>query len=200
MTHRPGVRTALRTLIGLGSCLVFALGMAAQGASSEPPKPRPKPVVEAALHSPEKAIAPPIVATGLPVPRWVSVKAERVNVRRGPSLEHEVLWTYVQPGVPVEVIAEYDSWRRIKDVDGSTGWVKAAMLGGQRMVMTTGRVNTAILAEPKADAEAVALAEPGLVAKLVSCEGEWCEVSTRGYDGFVTRDRLWGVYESEIVK
>jgi len=174
--------------------------MAAQGASSEPPLPRPKPMVEAALHGPSAKIAPPSVATGLPVPRWVSVKAERVNVRRGPSLEHAVLWTYVQLGVPVEVIAEYDSWRRIRDVDGATGWVKAAMLGGERTVMTTGRVNTAILAEPKAEAEAVALAEPGLVAKLVGCNGEWCEISARGYDGFVTRDRLWGVYESETVK
>jgi SH3-like domain-containing protein len=157
--------------------------------------PRPKPVLEAALHIP-----PPIVATGLPVPRWVSVKAQRLNVRRGPSLEHDVLWTYVRPGVPLEVIAEYDSWRRIRDADGSTGWVRAALLDGRRYVVVKGRVNTALLERPQADAEAIAYAQPGLVARLVACEGEWCEISTRGYDGFVARDRLWGVYEGETIR
>ena len=164
------------------------------------PLPRPKPVVEAALTKSGHAVPPPIVATGMPVPRWVSVKAERVNVRRGPSLRQDVLWTYVKSGVPVEVIAEFSGWRRIRDADGSTGWVSAALLEGRRNVMVQGRVNTAILEAPKADAEAVAYAEPGLVAKLVACEGAWCEVSTRGYGGYVTRDRLWGVYEDETVK
>ena len=165
------------------------------------PLPRPKPIVEAALHSPiEVPVPPPIVASGLPVPRWVTIKAPRVNVRRGPSLDLDVLWTYVKPGVPVEVIAEYDTWRRIRDAEGGTGWVKAAMLDGRRNVVVTGRVNTAILEEPRSDAETVALAGPGLVAKLVACVGAWCEISTRGYDGFVSRDRLWGVYESETVK
>lgn len=175
--------------------LIAATSAPAAPSRSEVPLPRPKPIVEAALR-----VAPPIVATGMPVPRWVTVKAERVNVRRGPSLDQDVVWTYVKPGVPVEVIAEYTSWRRIRDVDGGTGWVKSTMLDGRRNVMVTGRVNTAILDEPKADAEAVAYAQPGLVAKLLACAGEWCEISTRGYDGFVSRDRLWGVYEDEVVR
>lgn len=150
--------------------------------------PEPKPQVVALATVP-----PPIVATGMPVPRWVTIKAARVNVRRGPSLEDNVLWTYVKPGLPVEIIAEFDSWRRIRDVEGQTGWVKSVMLDGRRRVLFTGRVNTAILREPNGEADAVALAAPGLIADLVECEGEWCEVSARGYDGFVTRDRLWGV-------
>lgn len=196
------MRTALRHLFALSLCLIFApAALGSPGYRVPVQHPRPKPIIEAALHSPAAAPAPPpIVASGLPVPRWVSIKAPRVNVRRGPSLDLDVLWTYVKPGVPVEVIAEYDTWRRIRDAEGGTGWVKAAMLDGRRTVIVTGRVNTAILDAPKADAEAVALARPGLLAKLVACEGAWCEVSTRGYDGFVSRDRLWGVYESETLK
>jgi SH3-like domain-containing protein len=158
--------------------------------AAETPLPVPKPQVVALATV---SVPPPIVATGMPVPRWVTIKAQRVNVRRGPSLEQDVLWTYVKPGLPVEVIAEYDSWRRIKDADGSTGWVKSVMLDGRRRVMFTGNVNTALLSEPNGEADAVALAAPGLIADLVACDGEWCEVSARGYDGFVTRDRLWGV-------
>jgi len=200
MVAWPDTRDALRGVIVASMCVLFAhVAGATLLSRGEVPQPRAKPVVEAALHTPAK-MTPPIVATGLPVPRWVSVKAERVNVRRGPSLEYDVLWTYVKTGVPVEVIAEYDSWRRIRDVDGGTGWVKAALLGARRHVMLTGRVNTAILAQPKADADAVALGEPGLVAELVRCTGEWCQISTGGYDGFVSRDRLWGVHENEAVK
>ena len=196
------MRTALRHLIALCLCLFSASIASGTPAARDPiPQPRPKPVVVALLHEPAvAAVPPPSVASGLPVPRWVTIKAPRVNVRRGPGLDLDVLWTYVKPGVPVEVIAEYDTWRRIRDADGGTGWVKAAMLDGRRNVIVTGRVNTASLEAPKADAEAVALAGPGLVAKLVACEGAWCEISTRGYDGFVSRDRLWGVYERETLK
>ena len=99
----------------------------------------------------------------------------------------------MKPGVPVEVIAEYDTWRRIRDADGGTGWVKAAMLDGRRNVMVTGRVNTAILERAEGGCRSRRVrGDPGSVAKLVACEGEWCEISTRGYDGFVSRDRSVG--------
>lgn len=159
--------------------------------------PKPKPIVEAALHLSPSA-PPPIVATGLPVPRWVTLKAERVNVRRGPSTDQALLWTYVKPGLPVEIIAEYDGWRRIRDESGSTGWVRAALLDGRRSVVVTGEGTAPMLAAPKADAETIALVEPGLLAEFVRCEAAWCEVSTRGYDGYVARDRLWGVHAKDI--
>jgi SH3-like domain-containing protein len=179
------MRQALRNWVAVITWLTLASVVAA---GTRAPEPKPQVVAAATVSVP-----PPIVATGMPVPRWVAIKARRVNVRRGPALEHDVLWTYVRPGLPVEIIAEYDGWRRIRDVDGGTGWVKAAMLDGRRRVMFMGRVKTAILREPHAEASAVALAAPGLVADLVGCDGEWCEISARGYDGFVTRDRLWGV-------
>jgi SH3-like domain-containing protein len=196
------MRTALRHLLVVVFSVLLAPLATGSPATPDPvPQPRPKPIVEAALHSATvTAVPPPMVASGLPVPRWVTIKAPRVNVRRGPSLELDVLWTYVKPGLPVEVIAEYDTWRRIRDADGGVGWVKAAMLDGRRNVVITGNVNTAILETPTADADAVAIAGPGLIAKLVACERAWCEISTRGYDGYVTRDRLWGVYESETVR
>ena len=144
-------------------------------------------------------VPPPIGATGLPVPRWVTIKAGRVNVRRGPNLLQEILWTYVKPGAPVEIIAETEGWRRIRDVDGSKGWVRAPMLDGRRNVRVTGQLNAPLLREPRADADALAFAAPGLVARLVSCEGRWCAVSSRGYEGYVERTRLWGVHADERV-
>ena len=190
-------RVLLTCLALLAGQLGLVLGHSHPAAANEPAVPQS----HAALTPPTATkVPPPIVATGLPVPRWVTVKAARVNVRRGPALDHEILWTYVKPGTPIEIIAEYDSWRRIRDADGTVGWVKAAMLDGRRNVLVTGVVNAPLLSEPKAEAETLAFAAPGLVAQLVSCKGDWCEVSTRGYDGFVERDRLWGVYPHEQLK
>lgn len=193
------MRHALRTVFLLGCWLLaVCLMTGARVDAASVPAPKPKPIVEAALQIPAGPITPPpIVATGLPVPRWVTLKAERVNVRRGPSTDQELLWTYVKPGLPVEIIAEYDGWRRIRDEGGSTGWVRAALLDGRRNVVVTGDGQMALLNAPKADAEAIAYAEPGLLAELVACEGAWCEVSTRGYDGYLPRERLWGVHAKD---
>lgn len=135
--------------------------------------------------------------SGLPVPRWVSLKAGRVNVRQGPSSDQAILWTYVREGLPVEVIAEYDTWRRIRDRTGETGWVRQQLVSGRRTVVVMGQDNAPMTAKPGSLDKVVALAAPGLVAELQTCKGQWCEVSARGYDGYISRDRLWGVYLTE---
>jgi SH3-like domain-containing protein len=169
-------------------------------------EPKPAPVLVAAVAPAEAAKA--LAATtpdkpaqtgpsGLPVPRWVSLKSGRVNVRQGPSPDHAILWTYVREGLPVEVIAEFDTWRRIRDQSGDTGWVRQQMISGRRTVVVTGTANVPIVAKPGQSDRVVALAAPGLVAQLQVCTGKWCEVSARGYEGFVPRDKLWGVYVGE---
>jgi SH3-like domain-containing protein len=135
--------------------------------------------------------------SGLPVPRWVSLKAGKVNVRQGPSPEHAILWTYVREGLPVEVIAEFDTWRRIRDQSGETGWVRQQLISGRRTVVFTGEDNVPITMKPGRVDRVVAFAAPGLVAELQACHGLWCEVSAKGYDGYVPRDRLWGLYLGE---
>jgi len=190
-------RVLLTCLALLAGLLGLVLGPVFPAAANEPSVAQSH---AALTPSTATKVPPPIVATGLPVPRWVTVKAARVNVRRGPELDHEILWTYVKPGTPIEIIAEYNSWRRIRDANGAVGWVKAAMLDGRRNVLVTGVVNAPLLSAPMPDAETLAFAAPGLVAQLVACDGDWCEVSTRGYDGYVARDRLWGVYPHEHLK
>jgi SH3-like domain-containing protein len=139
-------------------------------------------------------------ASGLPVPRWVSLKASKVNLRDGPSLDHPVRWVYVREGLPVEIIAEYEVWRRIRDADGTMGWVHKAMLDGRRTVLVRGGDNAALREEPAEAAGIVAYAAPGVIAKLEACAGDWCEVKADNYEGWVRRDRLWGVYPTETVE
>src|SRR5262249_12035580 len=74
---------------------------------------------------------------GLPIPRFVSLKAGRVNVRAGPTKDHDVAWVYTRSGLPVEVTAEFENWRRIRDWEGAEGWVYHSMLSGKRTAIVS---------------------------------------------------------------
>jgi SH3-like domain-containing protein len=136
---------------------------------------------------------------GLPVPRFVSLKSNEVNLRAGPGQRYPIEWVYKRPGYPVEITAESDLWRQIRDIDGTTGWVYHSLLAAKRTALVTGGVRT-LRNEPSEEAEGVALAEPGVMVELRVCEGEWCEVDARGIVGWIKRTELWGVYAKEEIR
>ena len=136
----------------------------------------------------------------LPVPRFVSLRAAEVNVRTGPGLKYPVDWIYTRKGMPVEVVAEYDTWRKLRDWDGAEGWVHQSMLSGRRSVMIMGAAR-AIRREANAGGRIVAKLEPGVTAELLKCRDSWCEVSAPGgYDGWLERSGLFGVYSDEKIE
>lgn len=140
--------------------------------------------------------------TGLPVPRFVSLKADKVNVRNGPNKNQDVAWVFSRAGLPVEITAEFETWRRIRDAEGSEGWVYHSMLSGRRTALVapwnkTGTV--ALRAEPKADAKVEAQLEHGVLGTLKSCDGKWCRFIGQGFDGYMEQSQLWGVYPNEKV-
>ncbi len=140
------------------------------------------------------------IETGLSLPRFVSLKAGKVNVRVGPSRSHPVLWVYQRKGMPVEVIAEFEHWRRIRDVDGDIGWIFHSLLDGRRkaLVLPTADGEPLMLhALPTDNSEIVAAAEPGVVAKLEACRDGWCRISAGGYAGWTAKDTLWGIYPED---
>lgn len=138
--------------------------------------------------------------TRLPVPRFVSLKSERVNARMGPTRDHQVIWIYQRAGLPVEVTAEFDNWRRIRDHEGTETWVFHSMLSGRRtaMVMARGNAGDLVPLMNRAGGErVVARVEPRVQGIVRSCTGSWCRLTGDGFDGWITQDRLWGVYPNE---
>lgn len=138
--------------------------------------------------------------SGLPVPRFVSLKSGKVNLRRGPGTSYPVDWVLERRKLPVEVIAESDRWRKIRDREGDVGWVWHSMLDGRRSAIVAGdrgEPPRAIRTEADESSPVVAYAEPGVIADLKKCTGAWCEVSADGYDGFMPRSQIWGTYSSE---
>jgi len=137
--------------------------------------------------------------SGLPIPRFVSLRSAEVNLRAGPNVNYPIQWVFQRKDMPVEIIAEYDTWRRIRDWQGAEGWVQQLMLTGRRAVVVTGAIRT-LRRTPDTDAQAVAQAKPGVMGPLLKCVGAWCQVDLKGWRGWLKRDEFWGVYEKETVE
>jgi SH3-like domain-containing protein len=136
--------------------------------------------------------------TKLPIPRFVSLRSGEVNLRTGPGTNYPVDWVFVRRGLPVEIIAEFDVWRKIRDWQGTVGWVHQSMLDGRRTARITG-ADRELHNEPAEDAAVVARVAPGVIGRLLECEASWCELDADGYRGWLKRDEFWGVYPDERV-
>ena len=140
--------------------------------------------------------------TGLPLPRFVSLKSDEVNVRRGPGQDYDVVLTFVREGLPVEITEEFDNWRKIRDADGAEGWVFHSLLSGERTALVAPwEAEGEFPAHNDANAETrvVAYLKPRVVTEVEECDGDWCKVSVQGIEGWVEQTRLWGVYPNESV-
>ena len=140
--------------------------------------------------------------SGLPVPRFVSLKSDRVNVRSGPNKDQDVRWVYTRAGMPVEITAEFENWRRIRDWEGAEGWVYHSLLAGKRsaVVVPTLKDDLVPLYErANVESAVVARLQSGVLGQLKSCNGLWCEFSGKDFSGWIKQERLWGAYPNEKV-
>lgn len=146
-------------------------------------------------------------APGSTLPRFASLKADRVHLRQGPGTDHKVLWVYRRAGLPVEILKEFEGWRQVRDAEGAVGWVLHSLLSARRTVLVlpwevkdgTGP-QVPLLADDRESASKVALVEAGVLANVRSCDGEWCYVSVGDFRGYIQQKKLWGVYEGESVR
>ena len=144
--------------------------------------------------------APPSDAAenALPIPRFVSLRASEVNLRTGPGVRYPVEWVFVRKNIPVEIIAEFKHWRKIRDWQGTEGWVHRALLSGLRTMVTTGE-RRALRGDPSLEAKVVVYVEPGVYGQIEKCEGEWCRLEVAGSSGWLRRFEFWGVYPKENI-
>jgi SH3-like domain-containing protein len=131
------------------------------------------------------------------LPRFVSLHADKVNLRTGPGRQYPIEWVLTRKEMPVEVTAEFEHWRRVREWDGTEGWVQQHMIDGKRFVIVEQGAHRPLRAAPDPTAAVVARAEPGVIARLLNCQGEWCRVEAGGRSGWMKRADLWGVYPGE---
>jgi SH3-like domain-containing protein len=142
--------------------------------------------------------ADPFRSTEYPLPRFVSLRADKVYARTGPGTRYPIRWVFQKKGLPVEIILEYDTWRKIRDIEGSEGWVHQSLLSGARSAIVLGEGNMALHRKDSADSRVLAYAEPQVVVGIEKCRKDWCLADAAGYRGWVSKNNIWGVYPPEI--
>jgi SH3-like domain-containing protein len=148
------------------------------------------------------AVAPDLPAagrsTGLPVPRFVSLGADQVNLRYGPGREYPVSWVLARKGLPVEIIAEFDAWRKVRLHDNDEGWIHSSLLSSRRTIVIKDEI-AELRRTPANYARIVLRAEPGVIGELLECEEDWCRVDIQGRRGWLRSPAFWGALPGETV-
>lgn len=150
----------------------------------------------------------PATKSGLPIPRFVSLKSNPVNLRKGPGKQYPKAWIFRRAGLPVEVIQEYNHWRQVRDSEGVKGWIFHSLLSGRRTALVipwesrkgAKAALTDLHAAARQSARVIARLEAGTLASIKSCSKSWCYVSIGRFRGYLAKDRLWGVYPNEIIR
>ncbi|MFQ5776256.1 MAG: SH3 domain-containing protein [Kiloniellaceae bacterium] len=182
----------MTALVRFGLCLLLLLGVAV-------PPEAARAQSETGAAPQEQAPAARLGRSGLPLPRFVSLRAPKVNMRTGPGIRYPIDWVYSRAGLPLEVIEEFETWRRVRDWEGSVGWVHQSMLSGERNAMVVGRQRL-VRREPAPESAGVALVEAGVIGRLLGCDGGWCRIEVKGFEGWIRRSAVYGVYPDEAVR
>jgi SH3-like domain-containing protein len=204
--------------ICMGACLLATAAIAEGDLMRKAPPARPADLVavvaavSAAVPLPETTVPPDLpthaglprdphrgAETNLPLPRYVTLKTDEGNARRGPGLTHRIDWVFKRPGMPLRVTAEFENWRRVEDLEGAGGWVHYSLLSGTRSVLVTQDL-AAFLDDPVDGAPVAFQAEAGVVGRLLECNEGWCRVSVDGTRAWVRATAVWGVDPGEIVE
>ena len=138
--------------------------------------------------------------TKLPLPRFASLRGDKIFARTGPATRYPIKWEYHRKNLPVEIVQEFDTWRKIRDVDAEEAWVHQSLLSGKRFaIQNTGQPAT-LHVNADETSRIKAMVESGVILDLETCENKWCEVSESSYEGWISAISLWGVYEGEQIE
>jgi SH3-like domain-containing protein len=141
-------------------------------------------------------------------PRFASLKASEVNLRKGPGLDYPIAWVFRRAGLPVKIIREFEAWREITDAEGTKGWVLRTLISGRRTAQVLPwklkkgepRAQEPLSEWPGQGGRAVALVEAGVIADIHTCDGNWCNVSVGDFKGYISQRKLWGVAKGEVLE
>ena len=137
----------------------------------------------------------------LPLPRFVSLRNDQVRLRTGPGVQYPIEWIYQRRHLPVEIIAEYRTWRKIRDWQSTQGWVHQGMLSGSRTVIVTGK-RRSLRSNADAKSTPVAEIEVDAIADLEKCPSGsgWCLVEAGEISGWLRKVEFWGAYKDEVIQ
>ena len=142
----------------------------------------------------------PFKSTPYDIPRFVTIAKDKAYMRTGPGSRFPITWIYKRKNLPVEIVLEYENWRKIKDIDGSEGWVHLSLLSGRRYGAIQADDMMKLHSKPSNESRVMAFLEPETIVKILSCGPQWCRIDAQGYKGWMPKASIWGVYADEIIE
>ncbi len=139
-------------------------------------------------------------STPYPLPRFVSLNSDEVFVRAGPGTRYPVKWVYKKKALPLEIVLEFETWRKIEDYEGHSGWIHQSLLSGKRSGLVHFGDNATIYRKPRENSRKIAQIEPHVIGYLEECRQNWCKFESDSHKGWMQRKFIWGIYENEIFK
>jgi SH3-like domain-containing protein len=195
-TGQPPTNQGNRAATGAAAGVAAGAAAGAAASAAKPPEPTPTPPAERAPTTGS--------VTGLPLPRFAALRSDEVNMRSGPGTRFPIEWTYQRRELPVEIVREFELWRRIRDPEGTEGWVHQSTLMGRRSFIVRGAPGSEVMLRRRAEdqAQPVARLRPGVVGRVRACEtnNPWCEAQIGEFRGYIKRTDIWGVGPNEEVK
>lgn len=150
-------------------------------------------VVLAAVLALGLAVGPAQAQDERATPYWASISAGKAMMRTGPGQNYPATWLYVRADLPIQVIETYPSWRKVRDPDGTTGWMLQRLLSDTRTALVTGTEPRPMRQDPAEGSPVRFLAEPGVVGRLSKCASGWCLLDVRGRQGYIRTNHFWGL-------
>ena len=136
--------------------------------------------------------------TNLDMPRFVSLKSNDVNLRVGPSVNYPIELKYTQNNLPVEIIDEFDVWRKIKDSENNIGWLHKSLIKGERYILTGYKNEKEINLYNRPNGKIIGVIKKNNILDLKMCIINWCKVSQNKIKGWLLKKNIWGVHDFEI--
>lgn len=150
--------------------------------------------------------------SGLPLPRYASVRVLDANMRNGPSKQYPILWNYQAKGMPVLIIEEHEHWRKVRTIGGEEGWFHISLLSSVRTVIFKRAENydvpllqkmkkneSILLRRARPDSFPIARIADNTIGILIKCDLQWCKVRVNNALGWTRKINLWGVMEEEQI-
>jgi len=137
--------------------------------------------------------------TGYKIPRFVSLKSNDINLRKGSSVNYPIVLKYTVRNLPIEIIDEYDQWRKIIDIEGNQGWIHKNLLKGDRFAIINPSYNSPLQIKNKPQGRVIGTIGGKNIVKINKCFLDWCSISHGNNKGWVEKNNLWGVYKYEKI-
>lgn len=192
MTKSVASTALMKAVMAALVCFGLSAGVSAGVCAFQDVQPQPQPLGDKAMGSQGK-----LGASGLPLPRFVSTSNSTSNMRTGPSRTYPISWVYKLEDYPLEVIDEFGPWRKVRGVDGTTGWMFVKILTGTRTALIMGATRPLRKTEDPTSPVTIR-AEAGVIGLVKSCTKSQCQLDIAGSKGWINKAHLYGVYRDEI--